>query len=68
MPQNKSDRNWFGKHISSSNLNPCKWLESGANKVDHLQSNKKNINLAHRPEQKEGNHKISEAKYSDPPR
>ena len=68
MSQQKSEINSFDKHSSRPKPKPRKEGESGAKKVDRPRSNKRDLNLANRPEQKEGSHKLSEAKNSEPPR
>ena len=64
----KSEKNYFDKHISRSNPKPRKEVESGAKKVDISQMNKRNINQANRPEQKKVSQKFSELRDSEPTR
>ena len=68
MPQQKSQRNLFDKLSSRPKRKPRKEVEYGANKLYLSQLNKRNLNFENRPEQKEGSHKLSKTKYSEPPR
>ena len=64
----KSEIDNFDKNISRSNPKPRKEVESGAKNADIPQMNKRNINWDNKPEQKQGIHKFSEVKDSEPTR
>ena len=68
MPRKESEIYLFGQRSSSPKPNPRKEVDYGINKLDFPKSNKLKLSFADSTEQKEGSYKLSEAKYSDPPK